>query len=170
MGTSSQLVNVMAAMAKTNNELNSFLIFYSFYFACGILFSGLYVADFTNINLPFVIITGEDTGDVDFSSWQSHGREVSVGAASYNDIRLVKLFELSFNAVIIHNICLIGIHLFAAVSKCNAFKRHQTACVRGKVLAVFNLRLVENHGADLKVLRSEERRVGKECRSRWSPY
>ena len=23
---------------------------------------------------------------------------------------------------------------------------------------------------DLKVLRSEERRVGKECRSRWSPY
>ena len=23
---------------------------------------------------------------------------------------------------------------------------------------------------DLRVLRSEERRVGKECRSRWSPY
>ena len=24
--------------------------------------------------------------------------------------------------------------------------------------------------AGIKVLRSEERRVGKECRSRWSPY
>ena len=27
-----------------------------------------------------------------------------------------------------------------------------------------------NPGASGKVLRSEERRVGKECRSRWSPY
>src|SRR3712207_1841679 len=26
------------------------------------------------------------------------------------------------------------------------------------------------NGGDLKGLRSEERRVGKECRSRWSPY
>ena len=25
-------------------------------------------------------------------------------------------------------------------------------------------------GGDLALLRSEERRVGKECRSRWSPY
>src|SRR3712207_9138966 len=25
-------------------------------------------------------------------------------------------------------------------------------------------------GVDLRVVRSEERRVGKECRSRWSPY
>ena len=25
-------------------------------------------------------------------------------------------------------------------------------------------------GRYLKILRSEERRVGKECRSRWSPY
>ena len=29
--------------------------------------------------------------------------------------------------------------------------------------------LVEEHGEEL-ALRSEERRVGKECRSRWSPY
>ena len=28
----------------------------------------------------------------------------------------------------------------------------------------------DNFFADLYVLRSEERRVGKECRSRWSPY
>ena len=26
------------------------------------------------------------------------------------------------------------------------------------------------HGARVTCLRSEERRVGKECRSRWSPY
>src|SRR2546427_8911129 len=26
------------------------------------------------------------------------------------------------------------------------------------------------HGGDVSELRSEERRVGKECRSRWSPY
>jgi len=26
------------------------------------------------------------------------------------------------------------------------------------------------HGSVLPILRSEERRVGKECRSRWSPY
>ena len=28
----------------------------------------------------------------------------------------------------------------------------------------------ENHLTELKEMRSEERRVGKECRSRWSPY
>src|SRR3712207_9431579 len=30
--------------------------------------------------------------------------------------------------------------------------------------------LVDTYGADGIVVRSEERRVGKECRSRWSPY
>src|SRR5258708_34055728 len=29
---------------------------------------------------------------------------------------------------------------------------------------------LENFGFTVKVERSEERRVGKECRSRWSPY
>ena len=29
---------------------------------------------------------------------------------------------------------------------------------------------VELKGTEVKSLRSEERRVGKECRSRWSPY
>ena len=27
-----------------------------------------------------------------------------------------------------------------------------------------------DEGTDLELMRSEERRVGKECRSRWSPY
>src|SRR3712207_9552479 len=30
--------------------------------------------------------------------------------------------------------------------------------------------LEENEAEDILVFRSEERRVGKECRSRWSPY
>ena len=29
---------------------------------------------------------------------------------------------------------------------------------------------ISAEGGDVKVMRSEERRVGKECRSRWSPY
>ena len=29
---------------------------------------------------------------------------------------------------------------------------------------------IEQNDYDLVLLRSEERRVGKECRSRWSPY
>jgi len=28
----------------------------------------------------------------------------------------------------------------------------------------------KKHNLDLRTMRSEERRVGKECRSRWSPY
>src|SRR5689334_4687358 len=31
-------------------------------------------------------------------------------------------------------------------------------------------RVLEHASADLTVTRSEERRVGKECRSRWTPY
>jgi len=30
--------------------------------------------------------------------------------------------------------------------------------------------LLRSRRSDLHILRSEERRVGKECRSRWSPY
>ena len=34
----------------------------------------------------------------------------------------------------------------------------------------YAMQLNENEGSDMIVMRSEERRVGKECRSRWSPY
>src|SRR5574341_1862569 len=55
------------------------------------------------------------------------------------------------------------------------------AVVRGAVdelrAHVDRVRIVRRHldgrgplEAELQVLRSEERRVGKECRSRWSPY
>src|SRR5579862_9135898 len=30
--------------------------------------------------------------------------------------------------------------------------------------------IVRRHGNEYQIVRSEERRVGKECRSRWSPY
>ena len=35
------------------------------------------------------------------------------------------------------------------------------------VMEEIDLKLVENY---IRITRSEERRVGKECRSRWSPY
>ena len=38
-----------------------------------------------------------------------------------------------------------------------------------EVLSAIMKRLADGKAADL-ILRSEERRVGKECRSRWSPY
>ena len=34
----------------------------------------------------------------------------------------------------------------------------------------FNARTKDMEGYKIPVVRSEERRVGKECRSRWSPY
>src|SRR5690606_40034398 len=46
------------------------------------------------------------------------------------------------------------------------------ALVAGKVFAgsstIYRLKL--ESGRTLEILRSEERRVGKECRSRWGPY
>src|SRR3989449_10644428 len=46
-------------------------------------------------------------------------------------------------------------------------------CVEPRLRGVFRrgLRRVElHHSLAVEVQRSEERRVGKECRSRWSPY
>ena len=37
-------------------------------------------------------------------------------------------------------------------------------------LVITDLRMPEMDGVELLKERSEERRVGKECRSRWSPY
>ena len=38
------------------------------------------------------------------------------------------------------------------------------------ILSDLNVELLSLKDAGIKVDRSEERRVGKECRSRWSPY
>src|SRR2546426_11654814 len=50
------------------------------------------------------------------------------------------------------------------VSRTSQLIEHEVGCHKGFVIVrVFRDRCVE-------IVRSEERRVGKECRSRWSPY
>ena len=41
---------------------------------------------------------------------------------------------------------------------------------RSLLLCIDALDMVTEHGEPNPCMRSEERRVGKECRSRWSPY
>src|SRR3712207_6707265 len=48
-------------------------------------------------------------------------------------------------------------------------KRHRIPLIVDNTMATPYLIRPFEHGADI-VVRSEERRVGKECRSRWSPY
>ena len=43
-------------------------------------------------------------------------------------------------------------------------------CIEGSITVSINLMDTEIKQGDFITLRSEERRVGKECRSRWSPY
>ena len=56
--------------------------------------------------------------------------------------------------------------MLASKAEENKQERYQQLFEKGKVL----LPVLANRIAGRKVLRSEERRVGKECRSRWSPY
>jgi len=41
---------------------------------------------------------------------------------------------------------------------------------RGKIISLIEQGIVDTDTISRKTGRSEERRVGKECRSRWSPY
>ena len=41
---------------------------------------------------------------------------------------------------------------------------------RGKLAVSLKVDIETKHDLSLAYTRSEERRVGKECRSRWSPY
>ena len=50
-----------------------------------------------------------------------------------------------------------------------AFERHATSKIR-TTEDIFKISSKGFRGEALALLRSEERRVGKECRSRWSPY
>ena len=43
-------------------------------------------------------------------------------------------------------------------------------CIKGTMEVTINTNTHHISENDLITLRSEERRVGKECRSRWSPY
>ena len=59
-------------------------------------------------------------------------------------------------------------HLFTATGKVTSasFSLHPKGTLKSYALEVLIKRGNGNHGLQ----RSEERRVGKECRSRWSPY
>ena len=68
---------------------------------------------------------------------------------------------------------------FCAALQEELFNRLDTSCSihrervlknNGVVLDSLALLRLEKHCSPVISLRSEERRVGKECRSRWSPY
>ena len=64
----------------------------------------------------------------------------------------------------IGNVCIGGGERIAIQSMTNTKTEDVEACV-AQILKL------EKAGCDIiRVARSEERRVGKECRSRWSPY
>ena len=65
------------------------------------------------------------------------------------------------------------------LSRCLSFRRSlsdmtrthmQTSRIHRTVLRNKGVEMIGNHFQKLACFRSEERRVGKECRSRWSPY
>src|SRR5574337_305773 len=69
--------------------------------------------------------------------------------------------------------CLINhvISALSATSSVHAQSRHQCMIATGSVHAQSrDLDLISHVISACRVTRSEERRVGKECRSRWSPY
>ena len=60
-----------------------------------------------------------------------------------------------------------------AISKETTYKKDlfDKALLEGKVVVVSSwIKYCTSCASQMKILRSEERRVGKECRSRWSPY
>ena len=69
--------------------------------------------------------------------------------------------EVSFHSLLTHDQNVLIIYRGAWCPYCNLTLRHyQNELVPA----------LAERGVNLIALRSEERRVGKECRSRWSPY
>ena len=64
-------------------------------------------------------------------------------------------------------------HLYGYSSQLSHLKPHKTLLTKEiqvkNLMKMFNT-LQDTEGNEFSVKRSEERRVGKECRSRWSPY
>ena len=83
---------------------------------------------------------------------------------------LYQWFLSNAQSLVLMAIVVIGIYL--------GFKREFSKLIGFLVVALIAVGLVFNAGGvkDVllelfnKIIRSEERRVGKECRSRWSPY
>ena len=55
-------------------------------------------------------------------------------------------------------------------SDLKVLKIHQRGYPMEILRSVQKINPFQNHLISLQISRSEERRVGKECRSRWSPY
>ena len=64
--------------------------------------------------------------------------------------------------------CVTGVQTCALPICFEGSQRLEACRVASGTRAVGGANVDDRHGLD--VLRSEERRVGKECRSRWSPY
>src|SRR2546426_8651622 len=61
--------------------------------------------------------------------------------------------------------------LLEEVIECEPFPELEAQIAGAKLPRPFQAHLVQQNAGYLRIiLRSEERRVGKECRSRWSPY
>src|ERR1039457_140273 len=82
------------------------------------------------------------------------------------NVQVVNAVELGFEEALLHrpNVVIIDERISKAggVDLCERLKANS----RTHFLPV----ILFAHGKQSDILRSEERRVGKECRSRWSPY
>ena len=58
----------------------------------------------------------------------------------------------------------------AKVTKTFQYGQHQVTLETGEIARQASSVIVKMGDTVVLVTRSEERRVGKECRSRWSPY
>ena len=62
------------------------------------------------------------------------------------------------------------VHALRAFSRAFASRLHKSAILNESKFDAVTLKLTVMFWAAALSARSEERRVGKECRSRWSPY
>src|SRR2546430_15592047 len=93
-------------------------------------------------------------------------------AGRHHDV-LVEPFHLTGGEVIVGNRVLVRGDLAVRAVQASRTRIHGEIAayqpVRGALLKIGE-RVVHRAPLDAGVVRSEERRVGKECRSRWSPY
>src|SRR2546422_9465085 len=83
--------------------------------------------------------------------------------------RLVQAPLLCVRALVRMALPLKGLRLRYKPSNIGA-QLNANALLSGKVLALTDRRAYNLLRGEVRLRRSEERRVGKECRSRWSPY
>src|SRR5256885_14883583 len=98
---------------------------------------------------------------------------VSAAIASHNPVILVSWVSQTFLQLVLLSIIIVGQNVLAAASDKRAEATYEDAdAVLHTALQIQDHLAVQDGEIEKIVasLRSEERRVGKECRSRWSPY